>query len=394
MTITPTSTAPVLPAGATDGAGPTEPTAAGDFLNLVQQALTDTLDTATDEVSVPDTAAATLGLTGLVAPLSPVPVATTPAGAASAPAPTGAVGEAGVVVPGTTVGQAPGSAAEVAVAAPPAAASGTTTAELAGRAAAAATRPGEPAVPTGAAGSEPSGDDADSHSDGRPATRAPVAAPAPPSTGSPTATVVAAASDQAGAPQGVVAAVAPSVVATSAPAPAAADPHHVTGQVFPEVTSLVSRGEGTHRITLTLNPEALGEVRVVMTVRDGAVHVRLAAGHDARQVLVDGSPELTRLLELAGASESRIVVRDLPATAPASSTATGTPDRGSQQGTDLGTGADRSSDQHAGTRAHHPATDGTNDGTTRTFRGADGATQPRSNEPVTVARTAGVDVTM
>ena len=164
--------------------------------------------------------------------------------------------------------------------------------------------------------------------------------------------------------------------------------HHVTRQVFPEVTSLVARGDGAHRITLTLKPEALGEVRVVMTVRDGAVHVRLAAGHEAQQALREGSPELTRLLEAAGASDSRVVVRDLPASTSASaSTST------SASTTDLGTGGNRPQDQHAGTRAHQPATDGTHDGT-RHRRSATGATSPRSNEPVTHTRTAGVDVTM
>ena len=165
--------------------------------------------------------------------------------------------------------------------------------------------------------------------------------------------------------------------------PAAGPAAHVTRQVFPEVTSLVTRGDGTHRITLTLKPEALGEVRVVMTVRDGAVHVRLAAGHEAQQSLLEGSHELSRLLESAGASETRVVVRDL-----------GTPPTPTAAGPALsqGLGDPRPQDQHAGTRAQHPATDGTND--TRTNRGTTGANPPRSVEPVTRTRIAGVDVTM
>jgi hypothetical protein len=187
---------------------------------------------------------------------------------------------------------------------------------------------------------------------------------------------------------------------TGAPAPAAAHAP-VTGQVFPEVTSLVSRGDGVHRITLSLKPEALGEVRVVMTVRDGAVHVRLAAGHEAQQALLQGSPELTRLLEHAGATDTRIIVRDLfGAAAPTtsststgsnagSSTGTGTgpgPDLGQGQG--LGAGGNRSQDQHAGTRAEHLATDGRHDTTTG------GATVPRSAQPAARTRMSGVDVTM
>jgi flagellar hook-length control protein FliK len=150
--------------------------------------------------------------------------------------------------------------------------------------------------------------------------------------------------------------------------------------VFPEVTSLVSRGEGVHRITLSLKPEALGEVRVVMTVRDGAVHVRLAAGHEAQQALLEGSPELSRLLEHAGATDTRIVVRDLFAaaapTAGSSSTSTG----GAGHGTDLGQG--QGLDAGSG-RSH--AMDGSTTG---------GATTPRSAQSATRTRTSGVDVTM
>jgi hypothetical protein len=165
----------------------------------------------------------------------------------------------------------------------------------------------------------------------------------------------------------------------------------VTGQVFPEVTSLVNRGDGTHRITMTLQPEALGEVRVVMTVRDGAVHVRLTAGHEAHLALLDGSSELTRLLERVGAVDTRIVVRDLGATAaPTPGIGTGL---GAGAGSGTWTGDSRPHDQHAGTHAGHFATDGTHHGN-RPGRDAAGANPPRSNEPVTRTRTAGVDVTM
>jgi hypothetical protein len=168
--------------------------------------------------------------------------------------------------------------------------------------------------------------------------------------------------------------------------------HHVTSQVIPEVTRLVSRGDGTHRITLDLNPESLGEVRVVMTVRDGAVHVRFAAGHEAGRALLDGSAELNRLLGAAGASETRIVVRDL-STVPTAAPATGTAD-GTSTGGDpgLGPGGHPTQDQHAGTRAEHHATDGS-ETTTPGTRGR-GTSSSRSNQPVTRARTAGVDVTM
>jgi len=95
----------------------------------------------------------------------------------------------------------------------------------------------------------------------------------------------------------------------SGPAPAAGP---VAGQVFPEVVRLVTRGDGTQRLTLRLSPENLGDVRIVVTVRDGGVDVRLAAGADAQDALRHGSADLRRLLESVGATSTQIVVRDLP----------------------------------------------------------------------------------
>lgn len=157
----------------------------------------------------------------------------------------------------------------------------------------------------------------------------------------------------------------------------------VSAQVFPEVTGLVSRGNGTHRITMTLNPEQLGEVRIVMTVRDGAVHVRMAAGHEASAALLNGSAELSRLLEATGATEARVVVRDLPAAAVGAA-----PDTHPNNG---------SLDQHAGTRADHQAKDGSDQNTPGPDR-VPGATStgptPRSIQSVIRTRAAGLDLTM
>ncbi len=174
---------------------------------------------------------------------------------------------------------------------------------------------------------------------------------------------------------------APATTATAA-APTHAPATAVREQVFGEVTSLVSRGPGTHRITLTLHPETLGEVRVVMTVRDGAVHVRLAAGAEAHQALLDGSSELGHLLERAGATESRVVVREFTPATPASSADSGQ--------LNLSTG-DRPTDQHAGTRADHPATDGTDRLLTRH---PPVPQEARPTKPVREARTSGLDLTM
>jgi flagellar hook-length control protein FliK len=162
----------------------------------------------------------------------------------------------------------------------------------------------------------------------------------------------------------------------------------VTRQVFPEVTRLVSTGNGTHHVRLQLEPEALGDVRVVLTVRQGEVHVRLSAGEEAQRALREGAPELRRLLELAGASDTRIVVRDLPSgSAPgngSNTSLTGQWSDGSGRGdTGVGQGDGRSQHQHAGTRDGSSAREGTNDG----------AGPHRPVQPVTRTR-PGVDVTM
>lgn len=114
--------------------------------------------------------------------------------------------------------------------------------------------------------------------------------------------------------------------------PAIADPAAATGQptermvtsqVFPTVPALVSRGEGTHSITLRLHPADLGEVHVTVTVRDGGVEVTMAADPRAQEALRAGSGELRSLLDLAGAATGQVVIRDLPGgAAPVVSTAT------------------------------------------------------------------------
>jgi len=85
----------------------------------------------------------------------------------------------------------------------------------------------------------------------------------------------------------------------------------ITTQVVPELTRLVSQGDGTHRVTLHLQPAALGDVRVVLTVRGGEVRVSLAADGDARAALLADAPALHRMLTGTGAESTRIVVRDL-----------------------------------------------------------------------------------
>ena len=67
------------------------------------------------------------------------------------------------------------------------------------------------------------------------------------------------------------------------------------------------------RVTVKLNPESLGEVRVVLTSRRGGLEVSLAARQGRPRALTDGAPELQPAARVASAAtDSRIVVRDLP----------------------------------------------------------------------------------
>ncbi|CAB4731077.1 MAG: hypothetical protein F2667_13545 [Actinobacteria bacterium] len=181
--------------------------------------------------------------------------------------------------------------------------------------------------------------------------------------------------------------------------PAGLSPEQVTtqvnaqvhGRVVPEVTRLVQSGNGTSRMTLHLNPGELGEVRVVMTVRDGSVRVRLAAHEQAHDALLQGAPELRRLLEShAATAEARIVVREL-ATAPAPAVREPSPQDPSQPqagSTSFGerreSAAGREQGRGAGTPLEPIARDGMREATLLS----------RTADPRTSGRTAGLDVSM
>lgn len=133
----------------------------------------------------------------------------------------------------------------------------------------------------------------------------------------------------------------------------------VVQQVFPEVTRMVSTsGNGTHRITLTLQPAQLGEVKVTLVVRDGSVRVHLSgeAGEaGVRHALASGAPELQRMLERSGAADARVMVRDqlgatpLPApTSSAQQTFQQTAQHSTRQDGDAWTGPQDQSGDHAG----------------------------------------------
>lgn len=188
----------------------------------------------------------------------------------------------------------------------------------------------------------------------------------------------------------------PGAVAGGTPAPqtgAAGSP--VLDQMLSEVPRMVSRGDGTHRLTLKLHPADLGELRLTVTVKNGAVDVTVAAGRAAREALRDGSPELRSLLQLTGHTAGQLVIRDLPGTgaAPAATQAWATTGGsnaqpgGDQQATTFGQHGEPR--QQHGSQAGRPEFPG--------HRGRDGSGQPDREpppltHPATRGGTAAVDV--
>ncbi len=153
------------------------------------------------------------------------------------------------------------------------------------------------------------------------------------------------------------------------------------------MSRLVSRGDGTRRITLKLNPEALGDVRVVLTVRQGEVHVRMAGNEQAQRALQSGSSELHQLLERAGATSSQVVVGQ-------TTTQHHAGQGDASAGRDL-FGARDGLPQEGRRDTHDDRTAGTRTGGTTARDGDFQGAHPRSlANQGTRSRLAGVDVTM
>ncbi|UMG94635.1 hypothetical protein MF408_00930 [Nocardioides sp. TF02-7] len=114
-------------------------------------------------------------------------------------------------------------------------------------------------------------------------------------------------------------------------------------------------------------------MRVTLVVRDGSVHVSLA-GEQATTALLQGAPELRRLLEQAGAVEARVVVRDAPAPAPDGHP--GPRDDGTAARHDGGGPGGHDHDRRPGTAG------GADDGAARAPGATDPAGTPRRAAPV------------
>ena len=340
-------------------------------------------------------------------------VSPSPGTAGAAPGPAG--GAAQVAPDGASAPAASGDVApdSVAAADPTPASTGTARAvtvapeHAAVHRVAAGTRPGSPSVAqtTPPAAGEtasamalpPSG--ADAVDDVRPV-------PAQPWAGAP---VDASAPAQAAGPAAVAAVAA--TAATTAPDAAGAEARVVASQVLPEVAELTRRGPGVHRVTLQLHPETLGEVKVVLTMRGGEVHVSLAAGQEARGALRESLPELQRLLEGSGVRDAQVALRELASATPTASAGGAGHQQGQQPGQQthpgqafgvhLGDHSGEEASAFAGQRGAYDRAPGQQDGRAGT-RG-DGRTTEGSLEgpqvspvaPVARAvRDAGVDLVM
>lgn len=196
-------------------------------------------------------------------------------------------------------------------------------------------------------------------------------------------------------PAATVAPVSGPAPVSSTMAPVSTDTSQVTRQVFPEVVRVVNNPAGPQRVTIKLNPEALGEVRVVLTSRAGQLEVSLAAGTEARAALTDGASELTRLLDMVGRGDSRIVVRDLLGTLPGTTVSQpAAAPSGSGVPTDLAGGAGTGTGRPGGETATGQQSRNNADGSSNATDGTPVPTNPsRPTESVTRAH-PGLDVTM
>ncbi|MGA8978181.1 MAG: flagellar hook-length control protein FliK [Pedococcus sp.] len=86
-----------------------------------------------------------------------------------------------------------------------------------------------------------------------------------------------------------------------APAPNPVVPPPPQAQVLSAMSPLLTGPDGTHRVTVHLEPENLGKVRVQLSLSGGEVAVHLIAADAAtRETLRQGLPELRAQLELSG----------------------------------------------------------------------------------------------
>ncbi len=172
-------------------------------------------------------------------------------------------------------------------------------------------------------------------------------------------------------------------------------PSSMAHQVYDRIDRLASSGNGTHRVTMRLDPGTLGEVRILLTVQGGQVKVRLAAGDDARSALSHAAPDLQRLLQTHGAGEVRVDVTDLSHQGAPWSDQQPRQQADPQQGRPHDLSQTPMGSEDAGSRTgQHDAPARTHGAHTATEGDKDRVDRPGSVEPRRFAPVTGVDVHM
>ena len=115
----------------------------------------------------------------------------------------------------------------------------------------------------------------------------------------------------------------PGIVAVHAPAVVAATdtvvrpgPPTLPEQLVPRIAALRTAADGTHRLTLRVEPESMGPVRVVAEIRGDVVRLELHGATDlARESLRSALPDLRRDLAASGLAASLDLGADTKQTA-------------------------------------------------------------------------------
>ncbi|OIQ82610.1 flagellar hook-length control protein [mine drainage metagenome] len=107
----------------------------------------------------------------------------------------------------------------------------------------------------------------------------------------------------------------------------------IADQLAPYVTALRHQPDGTHQITVVLHPAELGQVQVMVELRNGTVQLQLSGAHEAaRAVLYDALPQLRRELTDAGLTVGSADVMSQDFGTGTGSAAGGNPGQNYQQG--------------------------------------------------------------
>jgi flagellar hook-length control protein FliK len=112
------------------------------------------------------------------------------------------------------------------------------------------------------------------------------------------------------APVSAPAATAPAQDVSGPAAPQAPGYPSPASQLSAHIAPLRQEADGTHRLTVHLSPDDLGQVSLVAEVRDGTIHLELNGATEAgREALRHALPELREELNRAGFGNATLDLR-------------------------------------------------------------------------------------